>query len=209
MTCEQKDRMIMIKSHLDFVENSISEIDQKLDQMMVPHEHLITLLSTIPGVKRSSAITIISEISTDMTQFSSSKHLCSWAGLTPGNNESAGKKKSVRITRAGIYLKPALVQCAHAAVKSKDLPYYRIKYERIFKRRGKKRAIVAIARMILTAIYHMLTTGESFNPCDLYKIDMPQEIKDQQKSKAIKQAFKLLISSGYLASDIQKLSTGS
>ena len=72
MTCEQKDRMIMIKSHLDFVENSISEIDQKLDQMMVPHEHLITLLSTIPGVKRSSAITIISEIGTDMTQFSSS-----------------------------------------------------------------------------------------------------------------------------------------
>ena len=132
----------MIKSHLDFVENSISEIDQKLDQMMVPHEHLITLLSTIPGVKRSSAITIISEIGTDMTQFSSSKRLCSWAGLTPGNNESAGKKKSVRITRAGIYLKPALVQCAHAAVKSKDLPYYRIKYERIFKRRGKKEPLL-------------------------------------------------------------------
>jgi len=162
-----------------------------------------TLLSTIPGVKHSSAITIISKIGTDMTQFSSSKRLCSWAGLTPGNNESAGKKKSVRITRAGVYLKPALVQCAHAAVKSRDLPYYRIKYERIFKRRGKKRAIVAIARMILTAIYHMLTTGESFNPCDLYKIDMPQEMKDQQKSKAIKQAFKLLISSGYLTSDVQ------
>lgn len=83
MTRDQKDRMIMIKDHLDFVENSISELDQKLDQMIAPYEHLITLLSTIPGVKRSSAITIISEISTDMTQFSSSKHLCSWAGLTP------------------------------------------------------------------------------------------------------------------------------
>lgn len=207
MTREQKDRMIMVKAHLDFVENSISQLDEKLDQMMAPHEHLISLLSTIPGVKRSSAITIISEIGADMSQFNSSKRLCSWAGLTPGNNESAGKKKSVRITRAGVYLKPALVQCAHAAVKSKDLPYYRIKYERILKRRGKKRAIIAIARMILTAIYNMLITGESFNPCDLFKIDMPQEMKEQQKSKAIKQAFKLLISSGYITSDYQDLST--
>ena len=80
--------------------------------------------------------------------------------LTPGSNESAGKKKSVRITRAGVYLKPALVQCAHAAVKSDQSPYYKKKYESLVKRRGKKRAIIAIARMILTAIYQMLSTGE-------------------------------------------------
>lgn len=96
-----------------------------------------------------------------MTQFSSSKRLCAWVGLTPGSNDSAGKKKSVRITHAGVYLKPALVQCAHAAVKSDDSPYYKQKYERIMKRRGKKRAIIAIARMILTAIYQMLKTGET------------------------------------------------
>ena len=89
-----------------------------------------------------------SEIGTDMSQFSSSKRLCCWAGLTPGSNESAGKKKSVRITRAGVYLKPALVQCAHAAVKSDKSPYYKKKYESLVKRRGKKRAIIAIARMI-------------------------------------------------------------
>lgn len=80
---------------------------------------------------RTSAINLISEICTDMKQFTSSKRLCCWAGLTPGNNESAGKKKSVRITRAGVYLKPALVQCAHAAVKSTTNPYYKNKYERI------------------------------------------------------------------------------
>lgn len=133
-----------------------------------------------------------------MSQFNSSKCLCCWAGLTPGNNESAGKKKSVRITRAGVYLKPALVQCAHAAVNSNKSPYYKTKYEHIYKRRGKKRAIIAIARMILTAIYHMLTTGEEFNPCDLYKIDMPHEMQDKQKAKAIKSAFRLLISQGLL-----------
>ena len=95
---------------------------------------------------------ITAEIGTDMSQFSSSKRLCCWAGLTPGSNESAGKKKSVRITRAGVYLKPALVQCAHAAVKSDKSPYYKKKYDSLVKRRGKKRAIIAIARMILTAI---------------------------------------------------------
>jgi transposase len=193
----------MVRSHLDYVTKSITELDEKLDMLVKPYEDAINLLCTIPGVNRTSAITIISEIGTDMSQFASSKRLCCWAGLTPGNNESAGKKKSVRITRAGVYLKPALVQVAHAAVKSDEFPYYKIKYERILKRRGKKRAIIAIARMILTAIYHMFVTGEVWNPSDLYKIDMPQEMLEKQKEKAIKQAIKLLISNGLIrATDI-------
>ena len=75
-----------------------------------------------------------------MTQFGSSKRLCCWAGLTPGNNESAGKKKSVRISRAGVYLKPVLVQAAHAAVKDKLNPYYALKYERIAKTPRKEKS---------------------------------------------------------------------
>jgi len=207
MTPEQKYRAVMIRNHLEFVENSIKELDRMLNVLAAPYESAILLLCTIPGVDRASAITIISEIGTDMSHFSSSKRLCCWGGLTSGSNESAGKKKSVRITRAGVYLKPALVQIAHAAVKSKDNPYYRIKYERIAKRRGKKRAIIAIARMILTAIYHMLSTGEIFNPCDLYKVDMPQELRDKQKEKALKRAAKLLIAQGIIqASDISAIS---
>ncbi|WP_368293619.1 IS110 family transposase [Dehalobacter sp. TBBPA1] len=198
MTKEQKERIVMVRSHLKFVERSIEKLDEKLDKMVAPYESAITLLCTIPGVDRTSAISIISEIGTDMSQFGSSKRLCCWAGLTPGNNESAGKKKSVRITRAGVYLKPALVQVAHAAVMSNRSPYYRIKYERFCKRRGKKRAIIAIARMILTAIYHMFITGEEFNPSDLYNIDMPQEMLEKQKEKAVKQAIKLLISQGII-----------
>ena len=97
------------------------------------------------------------------------------------NNESAGKKKSVRISRAGVYLKPALVEAAHAAVKAtQKSPYFRIKYERIMKRRGKKRAIIATARMMLTAIFAMLQSGEVFHPCDLLKFDMPDELKRKQ-----------------------------
>ncbi len=184
MMPEQKYRIRMIRKHLKLIENTINELDDMLDVLAAPFESSIQLLGTIPGVDRTSAITIISEIGTDMSHFSSSKRLCCWAGLTPGSNESAGKKKSVRITRAGVYLKPALVQVAHAAVKSKNDSYYRIKYERIAKRRGKKRAIIAIARMILTAIYHMLLTGETFNPCDLHKLDMPLELRDKQKEKA-------------------------
>jgi len=196
ITDEQKLRMNTVRSHLAYIESSVLEIDKTIDSMVAPYESAISLMCSIPGVDRKSAITVISEIGTDMAQFSSSKQMCRWAGLTPCNNESAGKKKSVRISRAGVYLKPALVQVAHAAVKSTESPYYRKKYEKIAKRRGKKRSVIAISRMILTAIYHMLSTGESFNPSDLFKVDMPAPLRDKQKDKAIKQAIKFLEAQG-------------
>lgn len=189
---EQKLRMQFVRNHLDYLENEISQVDSVIDTMVEKYEGSLALLTTIPGVKRDSAITIISEIGDDMSQFGSSKRLCCWAGLTPGNNESAGKKKSVKITRAGVYLKPALVEVAHAAIKATESPYYRIKYEKIAKRRGKKRAVIAIARMILTAIFQMLSTGEVWNPTDLVKFDMPEELKHQQLQKQINQAIAFL-----------------
>lgn len=201
MTDSQKYRMHLIRAHMDYITAAINDVDSEIDSLIASdpdYENAVELLCTIPGVKYDSAITIISEIGIDMSQFCSSKRLCCWAGLTPGSNESAGKKKSVRITRAGVYLKPALVQCAHAAVKSAKSTYYKKKYESLVKRRGKKRAIIAIARMILTAIFQMLTTGETWNPCDLYKIDMPEALLEKQKQKAIKQAQKLLIREGLL-----------
>ena len=195
MTDAQKYRMRLVRAHMDYITAEINDVDSMIESMISSdpdYENAIQFLMTIPGVKRDSAITIISETGIDMSQFCSSKRLCCWAGLVPGSNESGGKKKSVRIARAGVYLKPALVQCAHAAVKSEKSPYYKKKYESLMKRRGKKRAIVAIARMILTAIYQMLSTGEAWNPSDLYKIDMPEALLEKQKTKAIKQAMKLL-----------------
>ena len=201
MTDSQKYRMHLVRAHMDYITAAINDVDSEIESLISSdpdYQNAAELLYTIPGVKHDSAITIISEIGIDMSQFCTSKRLCCWAGLTPGSNESAGKKKSVRLTRAGVYLKPALVQCAHAAVKSNKSPYYKKKYESLVKRRGKKRAIIAIARMILTAIFQMLTTGETWNPCDLYKIDMPEALLEKQKQKAIKQAQKLLIREGLL-----------
>lgn len=96
LTPEQKLRMRIVRSHLDYIKNAIAQVDSAIDTMVSNHECLIALLCTNPGVDRNSAITIISEIGTEMAQFGSSKRLYCWAGLTPGNNESAGKKKSVR-----------------------------------------------------------------------------------------------------------------
>jgi transposase len=201
MTDSQKNRAKMVRAHYDYLLEHIKNLDALVDELAKPFESAVTLFCTIPGIKRDSAITILSEIGTNMSQFGSSKRLCSWAGLTPGNNESAGKKKSVRITRAGVYLKPILVEVAHAAVKDTKNPYYRIKYERISKRRGKKRAIIAIARMILTAVYFMLTTGELWNPVDLNQIDMPPELKEKEIQKSLRRAAKLLVSHGIIAPD--------
>ena len=103
------------------------------------------------------------EIGTNMNTFVDDKHLCSWAGLTPRCNESAKKKKSVRITKAGIYIKPLLIQCALCAIKDNSCPYIKARYESLKRRRGHKKAIIAIARLLLTSAYHILLTGQVFD----------------------------------------------
>ncbi len=200
MTAEQKKRVRIIQGHFADIDKRIVELDDTIGSLVSDCEGVISLLCTIPGIDRRLAIIILSEIGTDMSQFGSSKRLCRWAGLTPGNNESAGKKKSVRISRAGVYLKPALVEAAHAAVKSSQSnSYFQIKYERIMKRRGKKRAIIAIARMMLTCVFAMLQSGEVFNPCDIQKFDMPEELRKRQVLSSAKDAVKLLVSLGVVS----------
>lgn len=200
MTLEQKERVRIIQGHFADIDKRIGQIDEIVNHLVAEYESQISLLCTVPGIDRRLAITILSEIGTDMSEFGSSRKLCAWAGLAPGSNQSAGKKKSVKITRAGVYLKPALVEAAHAAVMSTEKqPYFRLKYERIMKRRGKKRAIIAIARMILTAIYAMLSSGEVFNPSDLQKYDMPENLKKKMTLASAKDAVKLLVSLGIVA----------
>ena len=154
----QKVRIKIVQKHMEYVDSLLDEVQHHIDMMIESYENYIQLLMTIPGVNRKSAIIIISELGIDVSQWSSAHKLAAWAGLAPGHNESAGKKKSVKISKAGIYLKPCLVQVAHAAVKDKTCSYYAEKFGRISKRRGKKRAIIAIARKILVAIYHILKT---------------------------------------------------
>ncbi len=141
----------------------------------------IKLIETVPGITSNSATGIISEIGVDMSVFPDAKHLCSWAGLTPQNNESAGKKKSVRIIRAGVYLKTLLIQCANSCIKDKSCPYFKYRYESIKKRRGHKRAIIAIARMLLTCIYNILSNNEVFDE-SLYKKYLESATKPQDRN---------------------------
>ena len=201
----QKQRMNVIQEHIDYLDKSIKAVREIIDSIISPYESAINLLCSIPGIKRNSAITIISEIGTDMSQFSSHYRLASWAGLAPGCNESAGKKKSVKISRAGVYLKPALIEVAHCAVVDKSNPYYANKFNVISKRRGKKRAYIAIARKILVAIYHMLSTGEFFNPTDLSKVETSDKDKIKFTKNNFMQSTKQLISLGLTIDELQIL----
>ena len=202
---EQKLRINIIKEHINYLDKSIETLRNIIDELIVPYEDYITLLCTIPGVDRNSAIIILSEIGTDMTQFSSHYRLTSWAGLAPGCNESAGKKKSVRISRAGVYLKPCLVEVAHCSIKDKTNTYYAEKYNKISKRRGKKRTIIAIARKILVAIYHMLSTGEVWNPTDLASVETSTEDRIKYTKNNFKQSAKQLISLGLTSEELQNI----
>ncbi|WP_368487573.1 IS110 family transposase [Clostridium sp. BJN0013] len=159
----QTAKMSVCLNHYDYINNCISQLDTAISLISSEFKSQIELIASAPGITTQSATTIISEIGVDMSVFPDAKHLCSWAGLTPQNNESAGKKKSVRISRAGAYLKPILIQCANAAIKNKSCPYFKYRYESIKKRRGHKRAIIAIARMLLTCIYNMLLKNEAFD----------------------------------------------
>ena len=140
----------------------ITQTEVELYVRIKPYYEFVEFVSTIPGMTELSSTIVLAETGVDMNIFDDAKHLCSWCGLSPANNESAGKKKSVRIAKAGDYLKPMMVQYALATIKSKKQPYFAIKYGRIKKRRGHKKAIIAIARMMMICIYHMVSEKKPF-----------------------------------------------
>lgn len=205
LTDFQKIRIKIVEDHIDYLNKAIEKLRIIIDTLVVPYENFISLLCTIPGIQRNSAITILSEIGTDMSQFSNHHRLASWAGLAPGCNESAGKKKSVKISRAGVYLKPCLVEAVHCAIKDKENPYYAKKFDKISKRRGKKRATIAIARKILVAIYHMLSANESWNPVDLASVETPVKDRIKYTKNNFDQSLKQLLSLGLTSDELIEL----
>ena len=204
-TTEQKLRIKIVEDHIDYLTNQINTLRDIVDDLINPYEDYINLLMTIPGIDRNSAITIISEIGVDMSQFSNHYRLSAWAGLAPGCNESAGKKKSVKISRAGVYLKPCLIEVAHCAVKDKTNIYYADKFNKISKRRGKKRAYIAIARKILVSIYHMLSTGEVWNPKDLASVETSDKDRIKYTKSNFNQSLKQLLSLGLTSDELINL----
>lgn len=170
---DQHFKMTEVSKHIDELNQHIEQCELEILKRASPYFHQFIHITELDGINILSAIMIISEIDVDMTQFESDKQLACWSGLAPANNESANKKKSVRINKAGQYLKPLLVQCALASIKNKN-NYFGQKYLRIKKRRGHKKAIIAIARMMLVSIYHMILTGETFNPSDYKSFKNPR-----------------------------------
>ena len=147
---------------LERVESDLAALEQRIQEKLQPYAAQLALLQGIPGVERTLAAVIIAELGVDMSVFQSVSQLASWAGVCPGNNESAGKRKSSRIPKGNVYLKTALVEAANSAARAKGT-YLRDKFYRLKARRGYKRAAVAIAHKILVSIYHMLSQNVSYN----------------------------------------------
>jgi transposase len=182
---EQNEKLRIIRAHMDSLEVAKANLESQILTLAEKFLPQVNLVSTVPGVQTFSAIAIIGEIGVDMSVFETSKQLCSWAGLTPCNDQSAGKKKTTRISRAGVYIKPLLVQCALAAIKGDKHPEIRNRYLSLKKRRGHKKAIIAIARILLTAIYNILKKNEPYNQ-ELYrKADAPPQHREITVEEAI------------------------
>lgn len=192
---EQAEKLRIIRSHMDSLELCKANLESLILSTAQKFLPQLELVMTVPGIQAYSAIGIISEIGVDMSVFPSSKHLCSWAGLTPQNNESAGKKKTTRISRAGAYIKPLLVQCALTVCKSNKHPEIKNRYLSLKKRRGHKKAIIAIARMLLTAIYNILKKNEPYNP-ELYL--RCNNTPPEHRAVSVEEAIFILQRQGYL-----------
>lgn len=150
--------------HLAYLDNAIDSCEQKMAEICSDYQAFVDLLVTIPGINEISAMSIIAEIGVDMNQFQDVNHFTSWCGLVPGSNESAGKKKTSKISKGGKYLKPILVNCVWAAVFRSKNPYFVKFYNRIAARKPAKKALIATARKMITCIYYMFLNGEIFDP---------------------------------------------
>ncbi|GAC1530435.1 MAG: IS110 family transposase [Chloroflexota bacterium] len=151
-----------ILAHLDFLEESIAEVQSTVDEALSPLAEAVTLLDTIPGVSTVSASIIIAEIGTDMSRFPSAKHLASWAGLCPGNKQSGGKRLSGKTTSGNPWLRAVLGEVAWVASRSRGT-YLSALYQRIARRRGKYKALVAVAHSILVSVYGILRDKRPYN----------------------------------------------
>jgi transposase len=167
----EEHHRFLLKLQLDrlqAVEEDLTRLEKRIQQKLEPYTVQLSLLREIPGVDWTLAAVIIAELGVDMSVFQSVSQLASWAGVCPGNNESAGKRKRSHIPKGNVYLKTALVEAANAAARTKGT-YLRDKFYRLKARRGYKRAAVAIAHKILVSIYHMLSQNVSYNDLgDLY-----------------------------------------
>ena len=202
---EQSIKLRDIFCHIDELKTHKQKTETEINRLAAPCQPILKLIQTVPGFSSDpiTAISVISEIGVDMSVFPTAKNLVSWAGCCPRNDQSGEKRKSTRISRAGVYLKPLLVQVANGVVKSDKYPEFKERYRRIKARRGHKKAIIAICNMFLTAIWNIISKVEP------YTADGFLVLKHIEMSKIItkSQALNLLRLRGYvIKDDIKSLS---
>ena len=198
---EQAVKLRECLDHIDELNAHRDRIEKEIYAIAEPFSDYLALIRTVPGLDKNqmTAITILSEIGSDMSVFPTAKHIVSWAGCCPRNDRSAKHVKSTRISQAGSNLKPLLVQVANALVGTDKHPEFRERYRRIKSHRGHKKAIVAVCKMLLTAIWNILSSGEIYNPSG-YIIQTPRPTKET-KILTQKQALELLRLRGYVIKD--------
>ena len=193
----QSSKMSICLSHFDSLNECIDTLEESVLKLAMKYTNQVNLLLTIPGISEISAITIISEIGVNMNAFVDDKHLASWAGLTPRCKESGGKKQSTKITHAGQYIKPLLVECAHCAIKDKSCPYIKAKFDTLKKKHGYKKAIIAIARFLLVCVYHILNSNEGFDYERYANITNKKKTKSSKKQLSEQDMIDKLTKLGY------------
>ena len=172
-------RMLLRRRRRDRPWVAIAEIDKEVEVNLDPFRPFIPILISIPGIADLSARVILAEIGTDMSRFATARHLISWSGLCPKNDESAGKRRSTRMRKGAPWLKTTLIQCAWAATRRKA-SYLHAQFHRLRARRGAKKAIGAVAASILTAAYHMLKTGtlyQDLGPDHFHRRSKPSHVQ--------------------------------
>lgn len=194
----QKQLLKCVIDHIDDMTKRIEDIDKLMKDYLDKYEDAIKKLDVMPGIARQSAETILAEIGLDMERFPSEAHISRWAGVAPGNNESAGRRKSGKTTKGNKTLKTALIQCATVAAKMKET-FYSAQYQRLVVHRGKNRAKMAVAHSMLISIYYMLKKNEPYKElgCDYYN--------QFNKDKKIKSYIKKLVSLGYNLSELSAI----
>lgn len=176
-----------ILAHVDYLDEAIVQVDDRIKAALEPSQAAMTVLLSIPGIQRRTAEVVIAEIGTDMTRFPTSRHLASWAGLCPGNNESAGKRKHGRTTKGSPWLRTALVEAALGATRKNG--YLQSKYRRVRSRRGHHRAVIAVAHAQLEIIHTLLSRGELYT--DLGSDFFERQQQEQITRRAIRTLEKL------------------
>ena len=149
-------------AHIDFLEQSLAIVQAEIERCLAPFGQAVALAQTLPGIAETAATAIIAELGTDMSRFASDKHLASWAGVCPGNKQSGGKRLSGATTHGNPYLRAVLGEVAWAISHTKD-NYLSAQFHRIARRRGKQKAVMAVAHSVLVILYHMLKDNRPYS----------------------------------------------